>query len=414
VDRRHFLGLGVGGAAAVGLGSFVGCGKGNGNTIKLVSSLPRTGSAKGQTDTIVNGIRLAIDEYPEIAGMKIEYLDKDDATAQAGEWEAAKEADNAREAIADKNVVAFIGPYNSGAAKASMPILNEAGLVQVSPACTWPGLTKKVPGDEKSGEPDIYKKSGTLTFCRVCPTDFVQGPLSAVFAKEVLKVGRVYILDDKQLYGAGIAGLFEKKAKELGIEILGHQSIDPKQPNFKTLMAQVASKKPQLLYFGGTSQSGGPQIAKDLKAEPGLGDCPMMCPDGCYEDAFIDGAGADVVNGRVYATIGGKDPSQLTGPGAEFVKKYKEKYPGKSIEAYAVYGYEAGKVVLEAVKKVGSKDREAIRKEILATKDFTAGALGKWSFDADGDTDLKVLTISLIEGGKFVPKKTIEDTAPKS
>ena len=411
MDRRRFIKTAGGVAAGGGLLSvlsFGGCKSKNGNVIKIVSSLPRTGSAKAQTDTIVNGIKLAIEEYPDIAGMKIEYRDMDDATAQAGSWDGAKEADNAREAIADKNVVAFLGPYNSGAAKISSPILNEAGLLQVSPAATWPGLTKKVPGDDKSGEPEIYKKSGKVTFCRVCPTDFVQGPLSAVFAKDVLKVGRVYILDDKELYGAGIAGLFKKKCMELGIEILGHQSIDPKQPNFKTLMAQVAATKPQLLYFGGTSQSGGPQIAKDLKSEPGLKDCPMMCPDGCYEAEFIKGAGADVVNGRVYATIGGKDPSELTGAGAEFVKKYKAKYPDKDIEAYAVYGYEAAKVVLETAKKVGSKDREAIREAVLATKNFEAGALGKWSFDADGDTSLNVLTISLIEGGKFVPKKTIE------
>jgi branched-chain amino acid transport system substrate-binding protein len=413
VDRRKFLTASAGVAGGSLLAALGGCGSKGGNVIKIVSSLPRTGSAEGQTTTIVNGIKLAIDESPEIAGMKVEYRDMDDATAQAGQWEAAKEADNAREAAADKNVVAFIGPYNSGAAKVSMPILNEAGLLQVSPAATWPGLTKKVPGDDKSGEPDIYKKSGKLTFCRVCPTDFVQGPLSAVFAKEHLKIDRVYILDDKELYGAGIAGLFKKKCEELGIQVLGHQSIDPKQPNFKTLLAQVAATNPQLLYFGGTSQSGGPQIAKDLKAEPGLKDCPMMCPDGCYEDAFITGAGADVVNGRVYATIGGKDPSELTGAGAEFVKKYKEKFPGKNIEAYAVYGYEAAKVVLEAAKKVGSKDRDAIREAVLATKNFAAGALGKWSFDADGDTDLSVLTISLIEGGKFVPKKTIEGDGKK-
>ena len=408
MDRRKFLSAtaaGVGATAAVTL--FVGgCGS-KGNVIKIASSLPRTGSAKGQTDTIVNGIKMAIEEYPEIAWMKLVHQDMDDATAQQGQWDAGKEGDNANEAANDSSVMAFIGPYNSGAAKVSMPILNQAGLVQVSPAATWPGLTKKVPGDEKSGEPDIYRKSGRITFCRVCPTDFVQGPLSAVFAKDILKISRVYILDDKELYGAGIAGLFEKRARELGLEILGHQSIDPKQPNFKTLMTQIAALKPQLLYFGGTSQSGGPQIAKDLKAEPGLADCPMMAPDGCYEEAFIKGAGADAVNGRVYATIGGKDPSQLTGAGAEFVKKYKEKFQTDP-EAYAVYGYEAAKVVLEATKKVGNKDREEIRKAVLATKDFSAGALGKWSFDEDGDTTLKVLTISLIQDGKFKPAKTIE------
>jgi len=407
VDRRKFLTATAGGTGALLLG---GCGKKGGNVLKIASSLPRTGSAQGQTDTIVNGIKMAIEEYGgEIAGMKLQHQDMDDATAAQGQWDAAKEADNAREATADKDVMVFIGPYNSGAAKVSMPLLNEAGLLQISPAATWPGLTRKVPGEEKSGEPEIYRKSGKIHFCRVCPTDAIQGPLTAVFLGKELKAKTVYILDDKELYGAGIAGLFKKKCEspEVGIKVLGHQSIIATQANFKTLMKQIAELKPDAVYFGGTTQSGGPQIAIDMKNEPGLKDCPLIVPDGCYEDAFITGAGADTLNGRVYATIGGKDPSQLTGAGAEFVKKYKEKFK-KDPEAYAAYGYEAAKVFLEAVKKVGKKDREELRKAVVETKDFTAGVLGKWGFDANGDTTLQVLTISKIENGKFNPVKTQE------
>ncbi|HEV3438692.1 MAG TPA: branched-chain amino acid ABC transporter substrate-binding protein [Gemmata sp.] len=413
LDRRKFLRGAAGTAGLVAVGGLVlgygGCSS-KGNTLKIVSSLPRTGSAQGQTNTIVNGIKMAIEDYGgEIAGMKLAYQDMDDATAAQGQWDAGKEADNAREAISDGNVMVFIGPYNSGAAKVSMPLLSEAGLLQISPAATWPGLTKKVAGDEKSGEPDIYRKSDKITFCRVCPTDDIQGPLSAVFAKETLGVKKVYIFDDKELYGAGIAGLFKKKCQELGVEILGHESIVASQKSFKTLIQSIKGKNPQLVYFGGTTQSGGPQIAIDMKGE-GL-NCPLMVPDGCYEKEFIKGAGADLLNGWVYATIGGKDPSQLTGAGAEFVKKYKAKFKdddGKELEpeAYAAYGYEAAKVFLEAVKKVGKKDREELRKAVLETKDFTAGILGKWSFTPEGDTTSQVLTISKIEDGRFKPVKT--------
>ena len=404
MNRRKFLtvaGVAGGAAALGGLYYFT-----RSNEV-IVSSMPRTGSAQGQTDTIVNGIKMAIDDYNgEIAGIKLTYRDMDDATAAQGQWDAGKEADNAREAISNSNVMVFIGPYNSGAAKISMPKLNEAGIIQISPAATWPGLTKKVPGGEASGEPDIYRPSGKVTFCRVCPTDFVQGPLSAVFAKETLGVKKVYILDDKELYGQGIANLFANKCRELGIEILGQESIVTTQKSFKTLITSIKGKNPDLLYFGGTTQTGGPQIAIDMKGE-GL-NCHMMVPDGCYEKAFIDGAGADVLNGRVYATMGGKDPSQMTtGAGAEFVKKYKEKYKSEP-EAYAAYGYEAAKVFLEALKKVGKKDREEIRKAVLETKNFKAGVLGEWSFDADGDTTLKILIISKIEDGKFKPVKTQE------
>jgi branched-chain amino acid transport system substrate-binding protein len=403
VDRRKFLTVAAGGAAAGALALSGGC-SGKGNVLKIVSSLPRTGSAQGQTDTIVNGIKMAIEDYGnEIAGMKLVHQDMDDATAAQGQWDAGKEADNAREADGDKDVMVFIGPYNSGAAKVSMPLLNEAGLLQISPAATWPGLTKKVPGQESSGEPDVYRKSGKITFCRVCPTDDMQGPLTARYVAKELKAKTAYILDDKELYGAGIAGLFKAECERLGVKILGHQSIVTQQQNFKALMKEIKALNPDVLYFGGTTQSKGPQIAIDSRSE-GL-TCPLVVPDGCREEAFITAAGPEVLNGRVYATIGGYDPGQLTGVGAEFVKKYKAKFD-KDPEAYAVYGYEAAKVFLEAVKKVGKKDREELRKAVLETKDFTAGALGKWSFDENGDTTLQVLTISKIEGGKFVPVST--------
>lgn len=397
----------VAGGSLVGLAGCGGCGSDK-NTIRIVSSLPRTGSAKGQTDTIVNGIRLAIEDYGgQIAGFKIDYLDMDDATAAAGQWDAASEAANANKAAADPDVMVYIGPYNSGAAKVSMPILNENGLLQISPACTWPGLTKKIPGVEPN-EPECYRKTDKITFGRVCPTDDTQGPLSADYAfaaaPDGLGIKSVFILDDKELYGAGIAGLFKKRCEELQIQILGHESIVTTQTDFKQLAQKVAGTNPGMVYFGGTTQTKAGQVLKDLRSA-GV-KVPVMVPDGCYEQAFIRSAdGPDLVN--CFATIGGTDPSMLTsGAGAEFVKRYKEKYQ-KEPEAYAIYGYEAAKVFLEAFKGVAKKDRTAVIEACLGTKDFNAGAVGKWSFDANGDTTLQQLTISKIEDGKFVPVKTV-------
>jgi branched-chain amino acid transport system substrate-binding protein len=399
MDRRTFLAASAGLLATPALAQ-------DKKTIKIVSSLPRTGSAKGQTDTIVNGIKMAIAEYDgKVAGFDVKHQDMDDATARQGQWDAGKEADNAREAAFDKDVMAYIGPYNSGAAKVSMRILNEAGLVQVSPACTWPGLTKKVKGNTRD-EPEVYRPNKIINFCRVVPHDFVQGSLTAAFVKEALKAKSVYILDDKELYGGGIARLFKEKCEELKIKVLGHDSIIPTTPNFKELIRAIKETKPDAVYFGGTYTSGGPQIARDMKGE-GL-PCPLVVPDGCYADAFIKSAGADTFKTLTcYATIGGRDPSMLKGTGTAFVKKYKETYK-KEPEAYAIYGYEAAKVVLEAIKSVGKKDRDAIRKAVLATKDFDKGALGKWSFDADGDTTLQVVTVSKIEDGKFKPIRLLE------
>ena len=392
-------------AVALCLG-LTGCGNGTSstssgdpNTIKIVSSLPRTGSAKGQTDTIVNGIKMAFDEVGyQVGDFKIVYEDLDDATAAQGAWTAEREAANADQAVKDADTMIYIGPYNSGAAKVSIPILNKAGILMISPAVTWPGMTK--PGKGDPGEPGIYQPSGTPNFTRVVPADDIQAAFGAKWAKK-LGVTKVVVLDDNETYGKGIATLFKENCRELGIKVIGgQQSIDPLQPNFRNLMAQIAGgEKPDLIYFGGTSQSKAPTIAKDILAA-GLRDVKFMVPDGCFELTFIQQAGAETFKTLpTYVTFGGDPPDRATGKTKEFAEKYLAKY-GKQPEGYAIYGYEAGKVAIEAIKKAGQKDRAAILAAAFGIEDFD-GATGKWSFDKNGDTTARSMTGNTIENGAF-------------
>lgn len=360
--------------------------------IKIVSSLPRTGSAKNQTDAMVNGIRMALEEAEyKVGDFHIEYLDWDDATAAAGQWTAEAESANADVAAKDPDVMVYIGTYNSGAAKISMPILNVAGLLMISPANTWPGLTK--PGAGDFGEPDIYRPTGKVNFTRVVPADDLQGTRAADGAKE-LGVRKVYILDDNEVYGRGIARIFADRCRQIGIEILGHDSIDVKAQEFKSLMTSIKSLDPDLIYFGGTTQSKGGQIAKDM-VDAGL-DASFMGPDGCYEQAFIDSAGAENVNGRAYVTFGGVPPEQVP----EFTQAYLKRHPGTTPEGYAVYGYECARVALEAIRRAGKKDRAAIVEAALSLRDFE-GALGTWSFDENGDISLQVFSGFVVDKGQF-------------
>lgn len=366
-------------------------------TIKIVSSLPRTGSAKAQTDTIVNGIKIALEEANyKVGDFTLEYVDMDDATAGAGDWTPEQEAANARRAVSDPNVMVYIGPYNSGAAKVSMPILNNAGITMISPAVTNPALTK--PGHGEGNEPFDYRPSGKVNFFRVLPADDLQGPLSAHWAKD-MGIKKVYVLDDNQVYGKGIANLFAQECEDLGIEVLGQESIDYKAQEFKSLMTKIRGYAPDLVYFGGSTQTKGGQIAKDMVAA-GL-DCKIMVPDACCEEAFITSAGPENVNDRCYITFGGTPPSQLKGAGEEFVKKYEAKFQ-KTPEAYSVYGYEAAKAALEAITKAGKKDRAAILAACASIKDFDKGALGNWSFDENGDTSLTTISGNQVKDGKIV------------
>lgn len=396
-------------AVAVGVG-LTGCGgeKKNGNgdpklppgdpaVIKIVSSLPRTGSAKAQTDAIVNGIRMALEEAGNKVGeFAIKYEDLDDATAAAGQWTAERETANAEQAVKDPDTMIYIGPYNSGAAKQSVPVLNAGGVLMISPAVTGPGFTKPGLGDR--GEPEVYQKNGK-NFTRIVPADDLQGSLGAIWAKR-LGVKKVVVLDDNETYGKGIATIFKETCKELGIKVIGPQeSIDTNKANFRELVSGIAAKeKPDLIYFGGTSQTKGPNLAKEIATQlPGVA---MMVPDGCYEQTFIQQTGADTFkNLKCYVTFGGVAPDKATGKGKEFVDKYKAKFKTMP-EGYAMYGYEAGKVALEAIKKAGKKDRKAILNACFAIKDFD-GTLGKWSFDANGDTTSRTMSGSTVKDGDF-------------
>ncbi|HEX4609936.1 MAG TPA: branched-chain amino acid ABC transporter substrate-binding protein [Urbifossiella sp.] len=397
MDRRHFLAAGLAAALPARASARPG-------VARIVSSLPRTGAAKGQTDTIVNAIRLAIDADREPApGLRVLYSDWDDATAAAGKWDAAAEAANARRAAADEEVVAVIGPYNSGAAKVSMPILNEAGVVQISPACTWPGLTKKVAGGT-DGEPDIYRPANRITFCRICPTDDIQGPFAATFAATELKATTAVILHDGELYGQGLATDFAAGCETHRIRVLTTARITPTDRNQDAAARMVRDRNPDVVFFGGTTQTGAPALARALHAARVRG--PLIVPDGCYERAFLESAGADALNGRCYATLGGTDVPLLGDRGAAFVRAYKDRFKTDP-EAYAIYGYEAARAVLAAIRTAGAANREAVRKALLGTANFEGGVLPRWGFDRNGDTTLKQLTVSRVAGGQFEPMKVV-------
>jgi len=375
------------------------------DSIKIISSLPRTGSANAQTTSMVNGIKMAIAEVGTINGATILYEDWDDASAQRGNWDPAVEAANADKAIADKSILAYIGTYNSGASKISMPKLNAAGLVMVSPANTAPNLTK--PGFGEPNEPAVYRPSGKISYFRVVPTDDVQGAVAADFAKET-GAKKVFVLNDREVYGKGVAGVFEKHAKEIGLEIVGTDGIDAKASNYKSVVTKIKQAGADLVYFGGTTQTNAGQLAKDI-VTVGL-KARLIVPDGCYEQAFIEAAGAKALEGRAFITFGGKEPKALTGKGKEFYENYKKTYRGEP-EGYAVYGYESAKVVLAAMQNIakagGKLTRESVLAEVAKTKDFS-GALGTWSFDANGDTTNRTMSVNTVKDGKFETVKVVE------
>ncbi len=243
-------------------------------TIKIWSSLPRQGSSKGQTDAVVNGIKLRLEEAGNKAcdgKFSIQFEDKDDATAAAGKWDPTVETTNAQSAVADPDVMVYIGTFNSGAAKLSMPILNQANLVMISPANTYTGLTK--PGLGEAGEPEKYSPTGKKNYTRVVTADDVQGAAAAVWAKDQ-GLSKVYILDDQEVYGKGVADVFEKKAAEIGLTKIDRTGIEGKASDYRALATKIQSTNPDLVYFGGIVDNNAGQLLEG----PALGGLQGQVP----------------------------------------------------------------------------------------------------------------------------------------
>ncbi len=375
-------------------------------TVTIVSDLPLQGSSRPQNETIVNAIKLALEQRDNMAGdVRVNYTSQDNATAQAGQWDEAKCAENAQTAAQDEEIVAWIGPFNSGCAAVEIPILNEAGLGMVSPANTLLGLTKPSPDPT---EPDKYYPTGERNYLRVIPADDKQGRAGALWLDDE-GVESVFIIDDRQVYGQGLADQFEQNAEELGIEVLGREGIDGTASNYRSLMTRIADEQPDAIYYGGITQNNAGQLIRDKVSIVGDNEeVIFMGPDGIFEEAFLEAAGESAEG--AYVTFGGLPPEKLSEEGQAFVEEYRDTYGG-DVEAYTAYGYEAANVVLDAIERAydenGEVTREGVLEQLFATEDYE-GVLGTWSFDEDGDTTLTELSGQRIEGGEFTFDRTID------
>jgi branched-chain amino acid transport system substrate-binding protein len=410
MNKRLFALLSVLIVASLAL-TACGGGGGGGATLKIVSSLPMTGASLTQTQTIVNAMQLRVDQ----AGGKacdgkytIVYEPWDDASAALGKWDPAVETENANKAAADKSIVAYLGTFNSGAAKLSIPILNQAGpLVMISPANTAPGLTHAAEGLTEPDEPDKYYPSGVRNYARVAATDDFQGPV-AVNLMVSLGVKSLYILDDQEVYGKGVADSVNQSAVKAGITVIAQEGFDPKAADYKALMTKISTSNdggvPDAIFLGAIVDNNSAQILKDKVAI--LGDnetVKFVGPDGIFTAALIEGAGADVAEG-VYATTPGLAFKDIGDAGKKFYADYAAKF-GETKEPYAIMGYDSMGAALKAIEDVCAAggdptDRAAVNKAVFAIKDFDGG-LGTWSFDENGDITLPYFLVGQVKGGSY-------------
>src|SRR5581483_11048741 len=321
-------------------------------SIKLGINLPFTGADAADAANIRDGALMAIDEINGKGGIggkiKIEPLIKDDGTVAAGQYDPAQAATNTKEFVADDTVVGIVGPQMSGSGKAMSPIASDASLPIITPSSTNPDIT-----DPKFASQ--YRPKGPAIYFRTVTTDAFQGPNMANFAAETLKVKSVYILDDTGAYGEGIANSFEAQAKTKGINVLGHDKLNPKESDYTTVLTKIKGLNPDAIYYGGVQQAGVKLAKQAYEVMPNV---VKMGGDGMYSADFIQQAGP--ASDGWYATIAA--PNSIEEPQSQdWVKNYKAKY-NHDPQAYALCAYDAVLVFADAVERI-MKDGKPLTRE---------------------------------------------------
>jgi branched-chain amino acid transport system substrate-binding protein len=357
-------------------------------TVDVYSSLPLQGASKDQTNAMVQGMKLALSQARNKAGaVTVKYTSLDDSTAQAGNWDPQQTASNARKAAQDKKAVAYIGEFNSGASVISVPILNQIGLAQISPANTYVGLTTNEPGSVK-GEPDKYYPTGKRTYARIVPRDSIQ---AAALITQMKTDGctKVAIANDKETYGAGLAELLQIKAKAIGVTIVSNTPIQKDAPNFRSYAQKIKGEGADCFIFSGVTANGAIQINKDVGAA--LPNAKLYGPDGTCESGFTNPSKKGIpasLGRRFKCTVATLDLNSYPG-GRDFLAAFKAAYGNSNPDPYAIYGYEAMKLVLDTIKAAGSAGttKDGFLTQLFKTKDRQS-VLGTYSIDKNGDTSL--------------------------
>jgi branched-chain amino acid transport system substrate-binding protein len=379
-------------------------------TLNIYSSLPLQGSSRTQTTALVDGAKLALEQAGGKAGdFTIKYMPLDDSTAQAGSWTPEQTTSNARKVAQDENAAVYIGEFNSGASAVSIPILNEAAIPQISPANTAVGLTSDEPG-ANPGEPDKYYPTGERTYSRIVPKDTIQAAALVTLMKQD-GCTKVEMTNDKEVYGAGLSKNIELAADSQGLSILSNDAIDKNAANYRSLAAKSKAAGADCFVYAGITANNAVQLYKDFAAA--LPDAKLYGPDGVAESGFVDpkeGGIPEEVAKRTKVSVATLSPDEYPPEGQKFFDEFTAKYGEKNPDPYAIYGYEAMSLALDAIKRAGSGDRAEILKAIFATKDRSS-VLGTYSIDENGDTTLTDYGIYSVTGGELKFDQTIKAAA---
>jgi branched-chain amino acid transport system substrate-binding protein len=374
-----------------------------GNQLTIYSSLPLHGPSAVASQQIVDGEKLALAEaHGQIGQFKISYDSMDDSNPNNGEADPGVTAQDAKTAAQDTSTIAYIGDYSSDATAISLPVINAAGILQVSPASPYVGLTSSL--DAGQDEPGRFYLTGKRTFGRLAPSDVVQAAAQVQLMRS-RGVKRLYVLSNEDPFQAPLAEIVKNDALQAGIKVLGSESVDTETATkFIGTAEKVASSEAQAVFFSGAPGSGAVDLWRALyKTDHNL---RLFGSSALLNTTFTSQIGAAAQNTLLGTPI---LPTGSYPPSARRVLSDYERHFGTRPQAYALYGYEAMSVVLAAIRASGAhgNDRRTVIEEFFATHDRDS-VIGRYSIKPSGDSTLTTYGFDRVTGGAPVFYRAVE------
>ena len=374
-----------------------------GNQLTVYSSLPLQGASAQTSAQIVNGEKLALAQAGgRVGSFKVSYFSEDDSNPATGLWTPGVTATNAKTAANDTTTIAYLGDYNSAATAVSLPLVNAAGILQVSPSSPYIGLTSSQ--DAGQDEPERFYPSGQRTFGRLQPGDPVQAAAQVKLMSE-LGVHKVYLLNDQDPFEGPLAQIVARDAERAGIAVVGDDALDMTGSRvFTGEVEKVSNSGAQAVFFAGAGGTGAVALWRQLhSADPRL---LLLGSSAMASESFtsqLDGAAA-----TSYMTTPTLPTRLYPPPSARVLADYRRVF-GVQAQADALYGYEAMSVVLAAIRAAGShgNDRQSVIDQFFAVRNRDS-VLGRYSMQADGETTLSRYGVDRVVNGRPVFYRAID------
>jgi branched-chain amino acid transport system substrate-binding protein len=376
-----------------------GASEATGNQLAVYSSLPLQGPAAASSAEIVDGERLALSQAGGHVGkFKVGYVSLDDANPQSGKLDPEATSTNAKTAAQDTSTIAYLGELGSAATAVSLPLINAAGILQVSPSSPYVGLTSSL--DAGQDEPERFYPSGKRSFGRLQPGDPGQADAQLQLMR-ALGVRRLYVLDDQDPFAVPLAEIVSAEAQHAGISLAAHDSILTTAPTpaaYASEAEKIARAKPDAVFFAGGVQTGTAALWRALhRADPKL----LLLGTSALDESAFTGAIA-VADSQTYLTTPILPLADYPPPAARVLADYRRQFGGRP-GPYALYGYEAMSVVLDAIRRAAERgnDRETVIDRFFQTKDRHS-VLGTYSVLASGETTLSRYGVDRVSDGRAV------------